>query len=113
DRTYTLQVTDSRGCVSTNQTFIKVSPELVVPNTFTPNGDGVNDFWDVRGLIAYENAIVDVFNRYGQPLFHSAGYSKPWEGTYNGQPVPPGTYYYKINTNVSGQVLAGYVVVMR
>jgi gliding motility-associated-like protein len=113
DRTYTLQVTDSRGCVTADQTFIKASPVLVVPNTFTPNGDGFNDFWDVRGLIAYENAIVDVFNRYGQPLFHSVGYPKPWEGTYNGQPVPPGTYYYKINTNINGQVLSGYVVVMR
>lgn len=113
DRTYTLQITDSRGCVTTDQTFIKVSPELVVPNTFTPNGDGANDFWNIRGLIAYENATVDIFNRYGQQLFHSVGYSKPWEGTYNGQPVPPGTYYYKINTNINGQVLSGYVVVMR
>ncbi|WPU92040.1 PKD-like domain-containing protein [Mucilaginibacter sabulilitoris] len=113
DRTYTLQVTDSRGCVTTDQTFVKVSPVLIVPNTFTPNGDGFNDFWDIRGLVAYQDAVIDVFNRYGQPLFHSVGYPKAWEGTYNGQPVPAGTYYYKINTNVNGQVLSGYVVVMR
>ncbi|MDR6941875.1 Ig-like domain-containing protein [Mucilaginibacter pocheonensis] len=113
DRTYTLQITDSRGCVSTDKTFIKVSPQLIVPNTFTPNGDGSNDFWDIRGLIAYENAVVDIFNRYGQQLFHSIGYSKPWEGTYNGQPVPAGTYYYKINTNVNNQVLSGYVLIIR
>lgn len=113
DRVYTLQVTDSKGCVTTDQTIIKVSPVLTIPNTFTPNGDGYNDFWDIRGLVAYQDAVVDIFNRYGQQLFHSIGYSKAWEGAYNGQPVPAGTYYYKIDTKVNGQVLSGYILVIR
>jgi gliding motility-associated-like protein len=113
DRTYTLTVTDSRGCVASDETFIKVSPQLIIPNTFTPNGDGINDLWDITGLTAYQNATVDIFNRYGTKLYHSVGYSVPWDGNYNGKPVPDGTYYYVIETKVNNQILSGFVEVVR
>jgi len=113
DRYYTLQVTDSRGCVSYSQSQIIVSPELIVPNAFTPNGDGINDYWDIKGLIAYTNATVDIFNRYGTKLFHSVGYPNPWDGKYNGQELPMGTYYYVITTNVNSQVLSGPLTIIR
>jgi gliding motility-associated-like protein len=113
DRTYTLQVTDSRGCVSEDKVFIKVSPELTVPNTFTPNGDGINDFWDVKGLVAYQDAIIDIFNRYGTKLYHTIGYNIPWNGTFNGQTLPTGTYFYIINTKVNNQVISGSVTILR
>ena len=113
DRTYMLQVTDIRGCVTRDLVIIKVSPELTVPNTFTPNGDGINDFWEIKGLVAYEQAVIDIFNRYGTKLYHSMGYSQPWDGTYNGQSLSPGTYYYIINTKVNNQVLSGPVTILR
>ena len=112
-RVYTLTVTDTRGCISQDTTLIVVSPEIKVNNTFTPNGDGINDVWDITGLIAYQNATVDVFDRWGQKVFHSLGYPKAWDGTINGKPVPFGVYYYIINTNYNGQVLSGYVTVIR
>jgi gliding motility-associated-like protein len=111
--TYTLQVTDSRGCVNYDKTNIIVSPELTIPNAFTPNGDGINDYWDITGLIAYANATVDIFNRYGVKLYHSVGYPTPWDGKYNGQQLPIGTYYYIINTNVNSQVLSGSLTIIR
>ncbi|MDN3547644.1 PKD-like domain-containing protein [Mucilaginibacter aquaedulcis] len=113
DRTYVLQVTDSRGCVTTDKVFIKVSPELNVPNTFTPNADGINDFWEIKGLIAYQDAVIDIFNRYGTKLYHSVGYNQPWDGTFNGQALSPGTYYYIINTKVNNQILSGPVTILR
>jgi gliding motility-associated-like protein len=113
DRIYTLQVTDSRGCVSTDQVMVKISPQIIIPNTFTPNGDGINDLWDIQGLIAYADATVDVYNRYGTRVFHSIGYGKPWDGTYNGQLVPFGTYYYVINAKVYSKAFSGYVTVVR
>jgi gliding motility-associated-like protein len=113
DRVYTLTVTDSRGCVAQDTTLIKVSPLIKINNTFTPNGDGVNDYWDITGLIAYQDATVDIFDRWGQKVFHSLGYPKPWDGTYNGKQVPVGVYYYVINTHFNGQVLSGYVTVIR
>jgi gliding motility-associated-like protein len=113
DRTYTLTVTDVRGCVASDTTRIKVSPAITVNNTFTPNGDGINDTWDIVGLIAYQNATVDIFNRNGTPLFHSIGYPVPWDGTFNNLPVPVGVYFYIINTNVNHIVLSGSVTVIR
>jgi len=113
DRVYTLTVTDPRGCISQDTTLIIVSPALKIDNTFTPNGDGINDVWNITGLIAYQNATVDIFDRWGQKVFHSLGYPKAWDGTINGKPVPVGVYYYVINTNYNGQVLSGYVTVIR
>jgi gliding motility-associated-like protein len=110
---YTLTVTDSRGCVSSDTTLIKVSPLVVIPNTFTPNGDGINDHWDIQGLVAYVNASVDIYDRYGQQVFHSIGYPKPWDGTYSGKQLPAGVYYYVIKTNFQGLVLSGWVTVLR
>jgi gliding motility-associated-like protein len=110
---YTLTVTDSRGCVSSDTVLIKVSPLVVIPNTFTPNGDGINDYWDIQGLIAYSNATVDIFDRYGQSVFHSVGYPKPWDGSYAGKQAPVGVYYYIIKTNFDGQVFSGWVTVIR
>lgn len=115
DRVYSLVVTDSRNCVSDPaQTFIKVGPVITIANTFTPNGDGTNDTWNITGLIAYEDASVDVFNRNGSQVFHSKGYPTAWDGTYNGQPLPAGTYYYVVHLNYDkNRVLSGSITILR
>ncbi len=111
--TYTLTVTDSLGCISQDQTNIVVSPKLTVPNTFTPNGDGINDEWNVTGLVAYQNAVIDVFDRYGQKVFHSIGYGYSWDGTCNGRKLPTGTYYYVIDVKLNGQIISGSLAIIR
>jgi gliding motility-associated-like protein len=114
DRTYTVTVTDSRGCVSTDKVNVIVSPLITIPNTFTPNGDGVNDQWNIQGLTAYVHATVDIFDRNGQKVFHSIGYGVPWDGTSNGKEVPYGVYYYIIDPKFEGlHVMSGYVTVVR
>jgi gliding motility-associated-like protein len=114
DVTYRLTITDkSNGCANYSLVTVKVSPVINISNTFTPNGDGINDYWEIKGLVAYENSTVDVYNRYGQPLFHSVGYPKPWDGTYQGKQAPSGTYYYVVNTKMNNVVLSGYVVILR
>ena len=69
----------------------------------------------ITGLIAYLDATVDIFDRYGQQVFHSLGYARPWDGTLNGggKAVPVGVYYYVINTHFNGQILSGWVTVIR
>lgn len=113
DRTYRLTVTDVRGCESFSDVLVKVSPPIVVTNTFTPNADGINDVWDIQGIIAYEGATVDIFDRYGHKLFHSVNYAKPWDGTYNGKSLPIGTYYYIIDAKAFDQKFSGYVTILK
>ena len=81
----------------------------IVPNAFTPNGDGVNDNWDIPFLINYPNCIVKVFSRRGQMVFSSVGYPTPWDGKYNGTVLPVGAYYYIIDTKDVLGILSGTV----
>jgi gliding motility-associated-like protein len=113
DALYTLYVTNKLGCVGQSQVIIKVSPDITIPNTFTPNGDGTNDFWEIRGLVAYESTTVDVFNRYGEKLFHSIGYGTPWDGNFNGKQLPPGVYYYIIDMKLGNPPMSGSVTILR
>ncbi len=93
---------------------INAAPEsIVVPNAFTPNGDGVNDLWNIKSLNEFPQCLVSVYSRNGSLVFQSRGYGKPWDGTYNGSPVPTGTYYYIIDPKGGLQKLSGYVAVLR
>jgi gliding motility-associated-like protein len=94
---------------------VKLSPLSVqIPNAFTPNGDGVNDVWNIESLAAYPHCRVSVYSRYGNMVFQSRGYAKPWDGTVNGVSAPVGAYYYIIYPDENNiQVLSGYVAVIR
>ncbi len=113
DRVYTLTVTNSHGCSVSVQFNIEVAPAIVIDNTFTPNNDGINDVWNIVGLSAYQQATVDIFTRYGTNIFHSVGYDKPFDGTYNGKRLPVGVYYYIIDTKVKDRIFSGYVTIIR
>ena len=110
--TYTLTVTSEGGCTGSAQVTVSVE-QVVIPNAFTPNGDGINDFWNIGHLEEYRNCTVDVFNRGGQLVFHSIGYSKPWPGTYNGSVLPSGTYYYVIDLKNGQKKLSGEVTLIK
>jgi gliding motility-associated-like protein len=84
-----------------------------ITNAFTPNGDGINDYWQIKNIQNYASATVQVFNRYGQLLFESKGYARPWDGTYNGQKLPAGVYYYIINLNTRCNILSGSLTLIR
>ena len=92
---------------------LTITPVIVVPNTFTPNGDGINDFWNIKALTSFPQCIVSVYSRFGSLIYQSRGYAKPWDGTYNGSQVPVGTYYYIIDTKDGQKQLSGSVTVLR
>jgi gliding motility-associated-like protein len=113
DYTYTLTVTSDKNCFNSDDVFVKVLILPTIPNIFSPNGDGVHDTWEIKYLKDYPGCVVDIFNRYGQKIFHSEGYSKPWDGTINGNPVPIGTYYYIVDPKNGRKIMSGYVDVIR
>ena len=117
DIVYKLTVTESGKCPATDFVLIKVLQRvkpIFIPNVFSPNSDGVNDTWVIRQLAAYPEATVNVFTRYGQNIFSSPhGYKTPWDGTYNGNQLPVGTYYFVIDTKRITKVLTGSVTLLR
>ena len=64
-------------------------------------------------LESYPGATVEIFNRYGQLVFRSTGYTTPWDGTLKGKPLPAGTYYYLINPKNGRQQMSGFVDIVR
>lgn len=113
DKTYTLIATTPFHCTASDSLSVKILRDIYPPNVFTPNGDGVHDVWDIANLAYYSKATIQVYNRYGQKVYNSWGYNKPWDGTMNGKPLPAGTYYYIINMGQGGAPLSGAVTIVR
>lgn len=113
DTRYSVTVTSDEGCILQDDILVKVLEKPLIPNTFTPNGDGVNDVWKIKYLDSYPNVSVNIFNRYGIRLYVSIGYMEPWNGMFNGQEVPVGTYYYVIDPKIALPVFKGWVAVIR
>ncbi|MBD1363015.1 gliding motility-associated C-terminal domain-containing protein [Mucilaginibacter sp. ZT4R22] len=110
---YTLTVQSAAGCVNTATVKITVLTHLIIPNTFTPNGDGINDKWEIGNLADYPDAYVKVFNRWGSEVYRSKGGSGTWDGTIKGKRLPFGTYYYVINLDKKATPISGYVALIR
>ena len=113
DISYLINVTTASGCSASDVVLVKVLKTPVVPNAFSPNGDGINDSWIIQSLSTYPNATVDVFNRYGQKVFSSVGYATPWNGNNNAKALPVGTYYYVIDSKKGHKPISGSVTILR
>jgi len=90
-----------------------VAGDISTPNAFTPNGDGINDTWDIKNLNLYAGCTVEVLNRYGQQVYYTNGYRSPWNGTFKGQRIPVGTYYYIIKLKSGAKPVTGSINIIR
>ncbi|HVW15978.1 MAG TPA: gliding motility-associated C-terminal domain-containing protein [Mucilaginibacter sp.] len=112
-QTITLTVTDTNGCQATQEIQVTDDcPNINIPNTFTPNGDGVNDIWEIKGLEYDATALVKIFTRNGQQIYQSRGYAIPWDGTYQDKKLPTGVYYYVITAKNGSQTYSGSVTIL-
>ena len=114
NRTYKLTATGQGGCTASDTMTVSILLALKIPNAFSPNGDGINDTWDIINLKDYPASSVEVFNRYGQSVYLSNGrYTKSWDGTFKGNKLPNGTYYYIVDVKNGVKPMAGNVTIIK
>ena len=115
--TYTVTGTDNYGCQNSDNITITVEEkpeyELVIYNTFTPNGDGVNDTWYIENIDKYPDNLVQVYNRNGHKVYEKTGYLNEWDGKYYGNDLPAATYYYIVDLGDGSEPLKGNVTIVR
>lgn len=105
----TAYVREINFCSSDSQTFIV----LITPKFFTPNGDGFNDFWEVKGLINYPQAQVTIFDRYGKLISVLNAVNRFWDGTLNKYPLPADDYWYVLQIDETKPEKRGHFSLVR
>lgn len=101
---YTVRVFSDFGCINSDEVKVTVlcdESQIFIPNTFTPNGDGVNDIFYVRGEGISDVKTFRIYNRWGELMFEKSGINtndkmNGWDGTFNGQELPPDVYVYMV-----------------
>ncbi|HBS85221.1 MAG: hypothetical protein A2W91_04650 [Bacteroidetes bacterium GWF2_38_335] len=120
---YTVTITDGNSCELYNTYTLDESDiscyTVEIPNAFSPNGDDVNDTWEIKDVISIENVEIEIYNRWGQMMFSFAGTgseyadrANQWDGTWNGSEVPFGAYIYIVKFN-GDEPLNGIVTIKR
>nr|MBC8408149.1 gliding motility-associated C-terminal domain-containing protein [Paracoccaceae bacterium] len=116
---YSVDIYDSHGCLLTDAAVVGADPStcLEVYTGFTPNGDENNDYWHIGNIELYPDALVEVFNRWGDRVFAGKRYTNAWDGAWNGMynnnPLPSATYYYVITLNNGESPYKGTVTIVR
>ncbi len=110
---HSIMVTDANTCASTGK--FSIIPVPVEPMVFfTPNGDGVNDLWNVKGLEYYPTAIVQIYDRYHKLLYSAKAIDfSGWDGTYNGHPMPMTDYWFVIINEELDKIMSGHFTLKR
>lgn len=118
--TYSVSVTDVNNCPEDSEEIEFEPCTIEIPNAFTPNEDGTNDVWALQNMASFPDAVIKIYNRWGDVVFKSSGYNTPWDGKHRltNMKLPNAVYYYVIE-NVdpkfveTGSLLQGYVTIVR
>ncbi len=115
--TVRIEVIDRAGNVITKDfriTRTRTSlSQIEVPNTFTPNGDRVNDTWGVPALRYFRGSRLQVFDSNGNQVFYTEDVDQKWDGTFNGKDMPVGTYFWVIEVQETGELRRGILNLLR
>jgi gliding motility-associated-like protein len=112
-------VAESDDCIDSSRIYLEYIPSITPNGGFSPNGDGINDYWKIKYIDKFQNNVVTVYNRWGVKVFEQKGYdnddeSKRWNGTKNGKDLNSGTYYYIIVLNdAEFNPLTGPITIVR
>lgn len=113
--TYIAFGVDDNGCQDWDTVTVSVKPnsEVVVYNTFSPNNDGINDFFYIGNIQKYPESRLEVFTRTGQQVYAKTGYDNSWDGTNYGDKLPETVYYYTLDLGGDTPVMYGHVTIVR
>ena len=106
---YIAYVKEKHGCGLDTQSFVVIS----IPLFFTPNGDGINDNWIIKGLTHYPNAKVGIFDRYGKLIIQLTATKFFWDGTYFGQQLISDDYWFTLKIDDSTPEVKGHFSMIR
>ncbi|MBW4890627.1 gliding motility-associated C-terminal domain-containing protein [Mucilaginibacter sp. HMF5004] len=111
---YKVTAYNAAGCPTTKTITINTytARKLVTNNVITPNGDGINDTWNIVNIEFYKTNNVKVFDKAGKIVFSQSGYLNTWDGSYNGAPLTQGTYQYVVDLG-NGTKYTGYISIVR
>lgn len=93
-------------------TLILEACNTLIPNVFSPNNDGKNDFFRIEGIEGFPGSVLLVYNRWGNLIFQDLNYGGGWDGRIGGNPISEGTYYYVLQRS-DGEDFHGAVTVVR
>jgi gliding motility-associated-like protein len=113
---YEVRVEDMNECVMMDTVVVGYDYEscLVIPNAFSPNGDGFNDLWVIEGLELYTDPEIRIFDRWGSRVYYSpTPVSDPWNGTFDGRKLPIDSYHYIIDLNNDERPVTGNITIVR
>jgi gliding motility-associated-like protein len=112
---FQLTVTDNKNIRATDEVIVRVYPiplaAVQLPRVFSPNGDGINDYWEWSNTELFANTKLTIFNRYGDKIYEVTSYNNTWDGSLNGRPLQEDAYYYVISSNQGD--LTGAVRIVR
>jgi len=113
---YTVSVNDANMC-SAEFSILLVSTQnkcIHIPSAFSPNGDGVNDHWEISMLNKfYPQCVIQIIDRWGLVVFKSKGYAVPWDGTLNGRVLPMDSYHYIIDFKDGSKIICSQVTIIK
>ncbi len=111
---YEVCIGECANLCDTAWVFFEITAEVTVYDIITPNGDGDNDALIIGGVENFPDNELTIFNRWGNQIYLARDYQNDWEGTYKGNPVPAGTYFYVLKNTVTGELIAkGYITLQR
>ena len=113
-QTYTLTVTSFNGCTDTDAVVVTFLEDynVIISNLITANDDGFNDVWNIQYIEFYPENKISIYNRNGMLVFKQDAYNNTWKGTFNGEQLPDGTYYYILEFTDSGATVKGALTII-
>lgn len=119
--TYQLEVQEisNAGCSGDIKSGVVTVADFFIPDGFSPNGDGINDLFVIRGILSYPNNSFVIFNRWGNRVFEASPYQNTWDGRstigvrIGGDELPVGTYFYVLDLKNGSAIYKGTIYLNR